>query len=466
MGQLNGSVCGTIGAGAVGSYWIRLQKKEGADILVYDITAERAQQAAEDFGGRVVSLEELLAESDWISTAILPLREVFTVMGKIAERKNLLKPGSLLLDHSGVKTGTKSWLDARLSDAGMKKKETFVTAQLNAIEGRDDVEAIAFHLAFRPDVELEGQNVYISPLKPKEGGLWLPKLTQLLESYNAKVYQMTPEQQDMVTLRHQMIPWLALLAAFDAVRKSGSDMSFSDMEKFTTKLSKPFYDLMKRITSGNWMVYWQTMQHHPMALSAAKSLEQSMHELLGRLVSGDETGKQFEVTYNHLKAIAESGSPEQKTGKPVMAEIYYESSQCKKIREVLRLPFLSSPGFSGDATLSVTMIDAGRINELKRAGIPVASLTTYAYKDRNRQPELAFYVRNFPHPDHPQKSGMYFSPMVPKEGSQARHTTQESNYARVQLIALNSDPVINFFMNIRRDPVLSQLPPFVVHKHI
>ncbi len=456
--SLTGVVCGTIGAGAVGSYGIRLQRKEGADVLVYDVNQKRAQQVAEDFGGRAVSLDELLTNSDWTSVAVLPLAELFNVMRQIKERKDLLKPGSLLLDHSGVKTGMKSSLDMMLSGAGVKEADTFATATIKAVEGRNDVEAISIHLAFRPDVELEGQNVYVSPLKPTEGGLWLPRITQLLKSYKANVYQMTPEQQDLVTFRHQMIPWLALLAAFEAIRRSGSDMSFPEMEMFTTKLSKPFYDLMKRMTSGNWQVYWDTMNHHPASRRAAGLLEENMQGLFSQLVNGESKG--FEAMYKHLQAIAASSSPERKTGTPIMAEIYYDRSQLNLMRDMLRLPDLASRRFYGD--VSVSMIDAGRINELKKVRIPVARFTVHAYKDRTRQPEIAFYVRDVPHPEHPERSGMRFSSRAPR--NEARSEQINPDYTRVQIRRLHPDPIVNFFANVKQAPALSTLGQFVVHK--
>lgn len=456
MGNLlEGLVCGNIGVGAVGAYTVRLQKREGAEVLVYDKNEERAKQVAEEYGCEAVSLDELLANSDWTSVAILPLREVFSVMNQIAKRRHLLKPGSLLLDHSSVKTGRKSTLDAFL-----ERGHTFETAMLNAVEGREDVEAISIHLAFRPDVELDGQNVYVSPVKPKEGGLWLSRIKEMLKAYGANVYHMTPEQQDRVTLRHQMIPWMALFAAFEAIRKSGSDMSFPEIERLATKLSKPFFDLMKRMVSGNPQAYWDTMLQHPSSKQAAALLEQSTHQLFGMLVDGEEAGEGFSAMYSHLKAIAESGSPERKTGKPVMSELYYDGSQSQLIRETLRLERLPASEFYGD--ISVSMIDAGRINEFYRARIPVANLTAYAYKEKSRQPEIAFYVRNIPHPEHPERKGMRFSPMIPRDPERERQVNKD--YTRIQLEKLHQDPIVNFFMNIRQDPVLSQLRPFVVHK--
>lgn len=460
-GLLEGVVCGNIGVGAIGSYWTRLQRREGAQVLVYDANHGRAQQVAEDYGAEAVSLDELIGSSDWISTAVLPLKEVFSVMKQIGERKQLLKPGSLLLDHSGVKTGTASFLDELLRNSGVRETDTFASAMLKAIDGREAVEAIALHLAFRPDVELEGQNVYISPVKPADGGVWLPRVKGLLSYYGANIHQMTPEQQDLVTMRHQMLVWLSLFSAFEAIRKSGSDMSFPEMETFTTNLSKPFFDLMKRMTSGNWRVYWDTMSHHPHSRKAAGLLEQSMHELKGKLMSGEEAGGLFAAQYEHLKALAESGSPEQKTGKPVRVEIYYERGHFTKLKEAFRLDELPASPFYGN--IVVSMIDSGRVNELHRAGIPVAAFTTLAHRDKTVQPEIAFHVRNIPHPEHPEKKGIRFSPIIPKDPGKA-HGTIDSSYARVQLMPLHPDPVVNFFQNVAKDTVLSGLQPFVVYK--
>lgn len=452
--SLEGVVCGNIGVGAVGAYMSRLQRREGAEVLVYDINGERAREVAEEYGCEVVSFDDLLARSDWTSVSVLPLREVFSVMWQIGERKHLLKPGSLLLDHSGVKTGKENTLNVLL-----KQGPTFETAMLDAVADTD-AEAISIHLAFRPDVEPEGQNVYISPVKPTEGGIWSPRITDMLRSYDANVYSMTPEQQDMVTLRHQMIPWIALFASFDAIRQSGSDMPFEEIERLTTKLSQPFFDLMKRMVGGNPQVYWDTMLHHPSSKQAASLLEQSIHQLLGRLVDGEEAGAGFAAAYNHLQAIAESGSPERKTGKPIMAEVYYDGSHYGQMQEALRVSPLHSRSFHGP--ISVSMIDAGRINELRRAQIPVANYTTYGHIDKSRQPEIAFFVRNTPHPEHPEKRGMRFSPIQRKDPERAQPSDQ--HYTRIQLEPLHQDPIVNFFMNIGQDPVLSPLQPFVVQK--
>ncbi|MBI3036208.1 hypothetical protein HYY73_00405 [Candidatus Woesearchaeota archaeon] len=458
-GSLEGVVCGNIGVGAVGSYWARLQIREGAEVLVYDAIEGIAKEVAEDYGCETVSLDELLTRSDWVNVSVLPLIETFNVMAQIKERSHMLKPGSLLLDNSGVKTGTKRTIDRLLRPTGMDI-DTFTTAQLKALEGRDDVEAIALHLAFKPDVELEGQNVYISPLKPNEGGLWLPRITKLLTSHGANVYQLTPEMQDTVTMVHQMIIWAALFAAFEAVRQSTSAMSFAEMERLTTKLSKPFFDLMKRMTSGNWRVYWDTMAHHPEAIHALDLIEQNIHQLRGSLINEEAAMPRFEAMYQHLQAIAQSGSPEQKTGKPLMVEIYYEHTNYDKVREALRLEKLSGRGFLGH--IDVSMIDGGRINELHRTGIPVASFTRLKHRDRIEQPNIAFYVRNVPHPMHPERKGMRFSPTVPRN----LERTQQINpdYTRVQLTQLHTDPIVNFFANVNQDPVLSPLQPFVVYK--
>lgn len=454
---MENTVCGNIGVGAVGAYWTMLQRRAGADVLVYDTNERRAMTVAEDYGAEAVSLEELLEHSDWVSVSVLPLKRFFEVMRAIGENSHLLRRNSLLLDHSGVKTGNENALDAML-----KRGETFTTAQIKAVEGRNDVEAISAHLAFRPDVEPEGQNVYVSPLKPEKGGLWLPRVTGFLEKYGANVFIMTPEQQDLVTLRHQMIVWAALFAAFDAIRRSGSDMPFPEMERYATKLSGPFFDLMKRMVSGNARVYWDTMHYHPSAIKALSLLEQSTHILLGQLVQRDEAGRGFVATYEHLKAIAESSSPERKTGRPVMVELYYEHRYYERIKEALGLQGLPERGFDGEVTVS--MIDTGRINRLLKANIPVASYTGYAYRDRRRIPEIAFHVRNTPHPEHRERKGMRFSPIIPMDLERAQQISPD--YTRVQLHPLHPDPIVNFFLNISQDPKLAKLGPFVVYKPI
>ncbi len=448
-GSLEGVVCGNIGVGAVGSYWTRLQRKEGADVLVYDVNPERAQQVAEDYGCEVATLDELLANSNWVSTALLPLSELPVVMAQISARRYLLKPGSLLLDHSGVKTGI-------LND----KDETSISSMLNAVHDRDDVEIIALHLAFRPDVELEGQNVYVSPVRPIKEGLWLPKVMDMLTSYGANVLQMLPESQDLVTMRHQMIVWGSLFAAFDAMRRSGTDMSFPEVEQLATKLSKPFFDLMKRMVSGNPEVYWQTMLNHPNSIQALELLQDGISDLTDKLRQGVEASASFTATYNHLQAIAETGLPERKTGRSIMVEIYYEHGQRAQVREALRVKELPAQPFSGDVVVS--MIDTGRINELRRAGIPAAGFTRYGQRDKRKQPEIAFYVRNVPHPEHPERKGMRFSPMMPEDLEKAQQINPD--YTRLQLERLHRDPVVNFFMNVRQDTALSQLQPFVVYK--
>jgi prephenate dehydrogenase len=453
--SLEGLVCGNIGVGAVGAYTVRLQKLEGADILVYDVNEQRALQVAEEYGAVAVPLDELLAASDWISTAILPLPQVPAVMSGIGERRHLLKPGALLMDHSGVKTGK-----ADLLDVLMKTGETFTGSMRAAIEGREDVEAIAIHFGFRPDVELEGQNVYISPVQPEDGGLWLPKVTTLLKDYGAHVFRMTPEQQDMVTLRHQMIPWMALFASMDAIRRSGSDMGLAEIEQMATKLSGPFVDLMKRMVSGNPGVYAGTMFHHPFAGQAAALLKESIEQLAGQLVNGAETQHLFEDKYKHLAQFAASGSPEKTTGKPVMVELYYVYEDYGALKKALRLDAMVSNSFH--SPVSVSMIDGGRINELHRAKLPVARYVTHAYRDRDRQPEIAFHVRNVSHPEHPEVDGMRFSSTIPKELERAQQLKPE--YWRIQLQPLHQDPIVNFFRNVQADPALSGLGPFVVSK--
>ena len=71
LGYRGGGVVGVIGSGVQAKYHVRvLQEVFGFDtLLIHSRTRERAEEFARAFGGRVASLEELLAESDVIIAA-------------------------------------------------------------------------------------------------------------------------------------------------------------------------------------------------------------------------------------------------------------------------------------------------------------------------------------------------------------------------------------------------------------
>lgn len=92
--ELYGKTLGVIGTGRIGMHAIRLGKGFGMRVIAYDIRENLA--AAHELGYVYVPLEQLLAESDFVSLHVALTHETQYLMD--AQRLAKLKPGAILVN--------------------------------------------------------------------------------------------------------------------------------------------------------------------------------------------------------------------------------------------------------------------------------------------------------------------------------------------------------------------------------
>ncbi len=93
--ELKGKTLGIIGMGRIGTQVARLAKAFGMKILVYDII-ELDKEILNEVGAKVVSLDELLSSSDFVSLHVTLTDETYHMMDE--EKLSKMKKGAYLIN--------------------------------------------------------------------------------------------------------------------------------------------------------------------------------------------------------------------------------------------------------------------------------------------------------------------------------------------------------------------------------
>ena len=161
------------GTGGMGQVLVK-ELKPYADIIIISRSIEKAKQFSNKFGVQGGTLKDC-NNADIIFVSV-PINSTYETCQKLFQ---IVKPGSLIIDISAVKTH-------------LKKLET---------ELPDHISYISMHPLFGPDGSFKDYNVILVPIKENN---WLSELQELLDNLGAITSITTIEKHDFFMSKIQV----------------------------------------------------------------------------------------------------------------------------------------------------------------------------------------------------------------------------------------------------------------------
>lgn len=253
------------GTRGLGKTLASLLKREG-----YDITITGRNKSTGDLVSRELEVtyskdnKKTATSSDIVIIAV-PIASTKNVIKEIAKS---MKPGSLLLDVTSVKTGHSRLMDELLDE---------------------DVEFIPTHPVFGPrTTNLNGQVVVLTPVqeKQKTEGKWYPKVVKFLKKHKVRVIESTPEEHDNMMAIVQVLTHFSYISTASAIKKLG--INIKDTRKFASPIYNLMVDMISRIVSQNPFLTYSIQLENENGEKVRKTFADAVLELKEILTNHDE----------------------------------------------------------------------------------------------------------------------------------------------------------------------------------
>ena len=244
------------GYGGMGMLFARLFLDEGHKVIVTGPTESKGVKAEKELNVTYLKDNCKAAKTGDVVIITVPIDYTIETIKEVAP---CVKKGALLTDFTSV-----------------KEEPCRAMAEFS----NEDVEVIGMHPMFGPKViELEGQVVVLTPVRPAFGGeyKWMPWLLEFLNKHRAKIIKSTPEEHDKVISVVQGLTHFTYIS----IGKTLKDIDF-DIKK-SRKFASPIYELMLdmigRIIGQDPHLYASIQMTNPRVLEVHKAFFKSAKEL-------------------------------------------------------------------------------------------------------------------------------------------------------------------------------------------
>lgn len=248
------------GTGDTGQWFTRFFKNKGFNVTVWgknrrvDIAEKLEAPFAEN-------LEEAVQHSDIILVSV-PINHTEETIAQIAPR---MKPGSLLMDITSVKTGPVQAMEQHTPP---------------------EVEYLGTHPMFGPSIQdIRGQTVIITPTK--RCTKWLPIIENIYKESGAHIEHLTPQEHDQIMRVVQGLTHYAYIAIGTTLQALNFDVTKS--RRFMSPVYEIMLDLTGRILAQNPYLY-AMIQTNPGVTEIHEVFIKECRELTKLIQQGDTEG--------------------------------------------------------------------------------------------------------------------------------------------------------------------------------
>ena len=249
------------GTGETGQWFTRFYKKHGWDVTVWG--ANERRDIAEKLGVPFAdNLDKELAQSNVVMVSV-PIDLTEQVIADIAPK---MKPGSLLMDITSVKTMP-------------------VHAMQKYAPG--GVEILGTHPMFGPTItDLQGQIVILVPVEGRSE-YWLPVIYSLYEKHGAHIEFATPREHDRMMAVVQGLTHFAYISIGAAMSELDFDVPAS--RRFMSPVYEIMLDFVGRILAQNPYLY-AMIQMNPEVEAVHQAFMKVCEDMSDKVNSNDIQG--------------------------------------------------------------------------------------------------------------------------------------------------------------------------------
>ena len=184
------------GTGGMGRIFVK-NLQDITKIMICSRNLEKAKLAAKELGENIESgLLSDCQDADIVFVSV-PIKNVLENCARVVK---IMKPGSLLIDLSSVKS-----------------------ALVDKLEIPKSIEYISAHCLFGPHGNFSGENIILIPVKGKS---WLPKIKLLFEKLGSKLFITSLKDHDIMMSKIQALFHFTILCMVIAMAKSNIDPNF------------------------------------------------------------------------------------------------------------------------------------------------------------------------------------------------------------------------------------------------
>jgi len=302
------------GTRGLGKTLASLLKREGYDITITGRDQSIGNSVNKDLGVSYSNNNKKTASSSDIVIIAVPIATTATVIKEVA---NSMKPGSLLLDVTSVKTESAKLMNNVLND---------------------DVEFIPTHPVFGPRTSnLNGQVVVLTPVQEK--GKWYPKVAKFLKNHKVRVIESTPEEHDNMMAVVQVLTHFSYISTASAIKKLG--INIKDTRKFASPIYNLMVDMISRIVSQNPFLTYSIQLENENGEKVRQTFAESVLELKEILTNHDEE-KFVEVAIEATKNMDDIQSALGRSDKAIDSQSYEITILKNSIGNEIALQHISS----------------------------------------------------------------------------------------------------------------------------
>ena len=250
------------GTGEMGQWFTRFFKEKKYEVTVWGKGGkiEIAKKLEVPFA---TNLETEIPQNDIVIVSV-PINVTEETIREVAPK---MKPGSLLMDFTSIKTKP---IEA------MKKFAP------------PDVEILGTHPMFGPSIRtLRGQTVILVPVKGRSEK-WFPLIKELFEESGAHVEITTAEEHDRLVSIVQGLTHFAYISIGTTIDRLDFDVKKS--RKFVSPVYDIMLDFVGRILGQNPYLYALIQMENPGVLEVHKAFIKECEELSGLVQAHDEEG--------------------------------------------------------------------------------------------------------------------------------------------------------------------------------
>lgn len=301
------------------------------------------------------------------------------------------------------------------------------------------------------------------PVRPRENGRWYKEIEDILYDEKAVVKQIhSPEKHDLMMDILQGLAHTKHMLTVDTTMKLLKEyrISLNELLEYSTAFYEKTFDLDGRLVAGNpdlYVAIQTESEQMPKVLYAFReSLIEHIHNVTEKDLVGFRT--RFQEWKHFMGEYAEQASKRTDNiiGKPIGMEIVYDKKTRELVAELLRRRIESE---KYRAHLEHTRIPDGELAKLDK--FPLARYTIWESRKYDGEWNIAFFMRDRSHPEHPEKPSIFFSPMITDP---EKERVRFPNSTRFQMFNSVADPYLNLFDIYERTGLLEKIGPLVAYR--
>jgi 4-amino-4-deoxyprephenate dehydrogenase len=272
---LQGQRCVVVGgAGAVGRLMVDLLSGAGADVLVMDLVAPRADvaQLCDYACVDVCAMDAWLVAEMWRADMVVLAVPERVALAAVPVLAPVLRPGALLVDTLSVKAD--------------------IVGALAAHAGH--LEALSLNPMFGPDLGFGGHAVAAVVVSDGPRGR---ELLDAVGSRGGRVAEVGADEHDRVAAATQVLTHAAVLAFGLGLEEL--DVSVEDLAALATPPHLTLLALLARISSGSPETYWDVQASNPHARRARTALAAGLATVTEAVDHG--TGGEFATILDRVR---------------------------------------------------------------------------------------------------------------------------------------------------------------------